>query len=782
MVHSISVRPVRKWIAATLLSSALAGCGSPAGSAPASLVVTPTSGLQTTEGGLQAMVYVSLDSRPSKDVTVPVATTDTTEGTITTTSLVFTRDNWNAPQAVVVTGVDDHVADGTQTYSLAFGPSTSGDRDFVDLSGSVDLRNVDDETPGVLVSAPAGDVTEAGTTTTLTVVLSSEPTADVVLTVASDDTGEGTIAPSTLRFTALDWNAPQTVTVTGVDDDFIDGTQTFHVAVTAIASSDAGYASLALPSPVSVRTVDDDSAGFLLATVDATSGEDGDTASFTVALTARPSADVTITLGTSGAGEGEVTSPTTLIFTPSDYATPQTVTVTGRNDDLADGTQPYQISVAVGSTTDTDYAALAAGSVGLGNVDDDSAGILVSAATGHTTEAGGTATFTIRLASEPYGDVTVAFDTDDPGEGTVDKTSVTFTTTDWNVAQTVTLTGVNDAIDDGDQPYQIAFSDVTSTDTAYDAMLPANVVVTNDDDDTRGVHVSAISGPTTEKGGTATFTVVLDTEPTADVELTFGSSDTTEGTTDVNMLVFTSTDWYLPKTVTVTGVDDTIVDGDIAYTIDFDPVSSLDPVYDGLTVASVAVVNVDDKEICYCPWAGETFEDGVADGFTQLTQTMAVTNATAANGTTRSLTVTGGSTGHLNGVYLQAPTCQTTRFSAWVRPQAGTAAHNYIVLGDDSVTANNCILFFYAQGSSSTFRLVSSSTATAAYTPDVWVHVVFEIDWATKTVNASVDGVPFATGLPFRSSTQNQLTRIHLYNYNSAVGTYDEIEMQTACP
>lgn len=77
---------------------------------------------------------------------------------------------------------------------------------------------------------------------------------------------------------------------------------------------------------------------------------------------------------------------------------------------------------------------------------------------------------------------------------------------------------------------------------------------------------------------------------------------------------------------------------------------------------------------------------------------------------------------------------------------------------------------------------MSSSTATAAYTPDVWVHVVFDIDWATKTVNASVDGVPFATGLPFRSSTQNQLTRIHLYNYNSAVGTYDEIEMQTACP
>ena len=55
--------------------------------------------------------------------------------------------------------------------------------------------------------------------------------------------------------------------------------------------------------------------------------------------------------------------------------------------------------------------------------------------------------------------------------------------------------------------------------------------VTNTDNDTAGITVSPISGlTTTEAGGTATFTVVLNTQPTANVTIGLSSSDTTEGT------------------------------------------------------------------------------------------------------------------------------------------------------------------------------------------------------------------------------------------------------------
>ncbi|TWU42565.1 S8 family serine peptidase [Novipirellula artificiosorum] len=67
---------------------------------------------------------------------------------------------------------------------------------------------------------------------------------------------------------------------------------------------------------------------------------------------------------------------------------------------------------------------------------------------------------------------------------------------------------------------------------------------------------------TSESGQTATFDVVLDTMPTADVSFDLSSSDTTEGTVSVSSMTFTPVNWDVPQTVTVTGVDDVGVDGD----------------------------------------------------------------------------------------------------------------------------------------------------------------------------------------------------------------------------
>ena len=51
----------------------------------------------------------------------------------------------------------------------------------------------------------------------------SQPTGNVVIDLSASDTGEATVDKSTLTFTAGDWNSPQTVTVTGVDDSLDDG-------------------------------------------------------------------------------------------------------------------------------------------------------------------------------------------------------------------------------------------------------------------------------------------------------------------------------------------------------------------------------------------------------------------------------------------------------------------------------------------------------------------------------------------------------------------------------
>ena len=79
--------------------------------------------------------------------------------------------------------------------------------------------------------------------------------------------------------------------------------------------------------------------------------------------------------------------------------------------------------------------------------------------------------------------------------------------------------------------YTIVTAAATSTDANYSGLNPADVSVTNTDNDTAGITVIADQRPvTTEAGGTATFTIVLDTQPTANVTIGLASSDTTEGT------------------------------------------------------------------------------------------------------------------------------------------------------------------------------------------------------------------------------------------------------------
>src|SRR5258707_10238719 len=111
-------------------------------------------------------------------------------------------------------------------------------------------------------------------------------------------------------------------------------------------------------------------------------------------------------------------------------------------------------------------------------------------------------------------------------------------------------------------------------------MNASDVSVTNRDNDVAGVTVNRISGLTTsEAGGSATFTVVLNTQPTANVTIGLASNDLTEGTVAPASLTFTTANWNVAQTVTVTGVDDAIVDGNIAYTIVTAPATSTDGNY-----------------------------------------------------------------------------------------------------------------------------------------------------------------------------------------------------------
>ncbi|MBF0353604.1 MAG: SBBP repeat-containing protein, partial [SAR324 cluster bacterium] len=108
-----------------------------------------------------------------------------------------------------------------------------------------------------------------------------------------------------------------------------------------------------------------------------------------------------------------------------------------------------------------------------------------------------------------------------------------------------------------------------------------------------GFTLSAISGNTTETGGTATFTMKLNAKPTANVVIPLSSSNTIEGTVSPASLTFTASNWNTLQTVTVTGVDDLKIDGNVAYSIVTGAASSTDSNYNGLNPEDVSVTNTD---------------------------------------------------------------------------------------------------------------------------------------------------------------------------------------------
>ncbi len=213
-----------------------------------------------------------------------------------------------------------------------------------------------------------------------------------------------------------------------------------------------------------------------------TTSEDEDEAEafFQVSLARIPIADVSIELESSDLTEGTV-APTVLLFTPSTADLPQIVTVTGLPDGETDGNISYSIILKPAVSDDPGFNGVDPDDVSVINLDVEQLdpGVIVLPSSGLvTTEDGGTATFEMRLRTDPAAQVDVTLVSNDLTEGTVLPAVLSFDSSNWDVRQTATVTGVADSSADGDRDYLIV-TEVTSTDPDYSGIGVPDVSVTN---------------------------------------------------------------------------------------------------------------------------------------------------------------------------------------------------------------------------------------------------------------------------------------------------------------
>ena len=544
----------------------------------AGVTVTPA-GLTIPEGG--GLAYrVMLTSRPAHDVIITITHSGDQDIGINDQELTFTDSDWNQAQTVAVTAAQDEDArDDTATFSHTV---TSTDGDYNGITASeVAVTVTDDEMAGVSILPEELTIAEGGSDS-YQVVLTSQPTHDVIVTITHNGDADIDSDPHRLNFLSSDWGTVQTVMVTSSQDaDAIDDTAALSHAV---ASTDEDYNGIAVPEVV-VAVTDDETAGVFITPTELTIAEGGSD-TYQVVLTSQPTDDVTVTITHSGDG-GISIDDQELTFTDSDWNQAQTVAVTAAQDeDARDDTATFSHTV---TSTDGDYNGITASEVAVTVTDDEMAGVSILPEE-LTIAEGGSDTYQVVLTSQPTDDVIVTISRSGDGGISIDDQELTFTDSDWNQAQTVAVTAAHDddAIDDN-----ATFSHtVASADGDYNGITVSEVEVTATDDETAGVSITPTK-LTIAEGGSDSYHVVLTSQPSHEVTVTITHSGDPDIGIDNRELTFTDSDWETAQAVTVSAAQDDNARDDVA-TLSHS-VASTDGDYNGVTVSAVDVTVRDDE-------------------------------------------------------------------------------------------------------------------------------------------------------------------------------------------
>ena len=492
--------------------------------------------------------------------------------------------NVTTPQTITVPINNDALVEGNETFTVTLAAPTNG----VGLSGSPATGTITDDDSATMTIGNAS-VAENGGNLVFTVTLNNAVATGTSATYSFTDvtaTGGGTDytgTPGTVTFPP-NVTTPQTITVPINNDALVEGNETFTVTLAA-PTNGVGLSG----SPATGTITDDDSATMTIG--NASVAENGGNLVFTVTLNNAVATGTSATYSftdvtATGGGTDYTGTPGTVTFPPN-VTTPQTITVPINNDALVEGNETFTVTLAA----PTNGVGLS-GSPATGTITDDDSATLSIAATIQAAEDATNGLFTITTSAQfPTATLVTFTVTGTATEGT-DYTAIGTTVNFPANTNSVTLpvSVISDNFAETNETVIVTLTGTNNPDVTIGTTSAATITIT--DNDTAGVIITPTSGlVTTEDGESDVFTVTLTAQPTANVIIQLSSSDTSEGTVPASVTILPG-QWNTGVDVIVTGVDDAILDGDIAFTIVTGNISSGDAAFNALTGASVADVSV----------------------------------------------------------------------------------------------------------------------------------------------------------------------------------------------
>ena len=376
--------------------------------------------------------------------------------------------------------------------------SVSGDPEYNGLSAYWDLVNNDNDAAAIAKSLPFTGMpqttSEDGTSGYISFNTRTRPLSNVEIRCSSSIPGEGLLQPERITIVPSQWNIVHTINVVGQDDDVVDGGIAYSVSC-VVSSNDAFYDGFVLTNSDFVNN-DNDSAAIVFSNTAILLYEDPNSSSksanISLKLASMPTSSVTVLITSNDPSESLLSvfpvvsySPTlTIVIAPADWDQLVVFSVKAVDDNEVDGDQFGSLFITI-TTTDTGYSALSTSIISVRTIDWNVAGVMfcnnftsttscddrtTALIPGETQEQNnGVDDIRVRLTTKPTSSVTLQWSSSDTTEGVLQTDTLTFTTVNWGTWQTITVTGQDDAIDDGDVWYQIDYVSLTTTDVNYNS-------------------------------------------------------------------------------------------------------------------------------------------------------------------------------------------------------------------------------------------------------------------------------------------------------------------------
>ena len=563
---------------------------------------TPTVALSVappaiTEAAGSSTVTATMSNPSSSDVTVNLGYTGTAtltdDYTYNSTSITITAGQTTG--TATVTAVQDVISEGDETVVVDITSVVNANEDGVQRET---ITITDDEpVPSVTINADVNTIDENGGVATITATLSGLSDQDITVDFSFGGTATNlddyTRNSMQITIPVGSTSGSSDVTVTGVDDNVYEGTETVIVDIAV-----SGPATESGVQQETINITDDETIPTVTLNVSATPiAENAGTSELTVTLSGLSDENVTVDFSMSGVAVNPTDyglNGAQIIIPAGSLTGSSSITVTGIDDPIYEGDEDIIVDIVVtgGGIEDGNQQEIII-------ITDDEIAPTVTLTVSPATpiaEAGGVATLTATMTHTSANDVTVnlGYTGTAAGSGTDYNAAATIVIAAGDLTATTDITALQDPI--YENPDETVIVDITSVSGAiFDG--DEQVIVTIDDDEAVPV-VTFTSGDVVidEDGSTYTLEATTSVLSSEDIIVTLAYSGTTNGiTTDYTAAsLLTIPHGQLTGTITITSAVDDIYENDETIIIDIDAVSTT--ATEGAPNQVTVTINDDDDE------------------------------------------------------------------------------------------------------------------------------------------------------------------------------------------